>query len=104
MVSTWSSVSTGSNGCWIEPELRPDAAPASSPRSNSWTRAPASARNAAAAQPTIPPPTIATSGEPGRPSVLPVRRVVDDRLVDQPLDRRLVVRVHVAAPQRRLDP
>ena len=56
-----SSLSTGSNGCCTEPELRPDAAAATSSRSYSSTRTPASARKAAAAQPTMPPPMIATS-------------------------------------------
>ena len=76
------------------------AAPASSSRSKSSTFAPASARNAAAAQPTIPPPMTATSGRVG----LSPARVVDDRLVDQPLDGRLVVGVDLAAAQRLLEP
>ena len=102
-VSECSRASTGSNGCWSTPELRPEAAPASSPRSNSSTRTPASARKAAAAQPMIPPPMIATSGRAltattrDRGSVLVPARVVHDRLVDEPLDRRLVVGVDLAA-------
>ena len=47
-----------------DPELRPEAPAAIASRSYSVTPRPPSARNAASAQPTIPPPTTATSGLP----------------------------------------
>src|SRR5918999_6139710 len=67
MLSSNSGSSAASIGCCRTPELRPDAAAATSSRSASSTDAPASARNAASAQPTIPAPTTATSGASVKP-------------------------------------
>ena len=65
-VSRCSSTRTGSNGCWTTPEFRPEAPAAISVRSSRRTRRPSSARWAAAATPTMPPPMTITSGA-GRP-------------------------------------
>src|SRR4029078_1792428 len=115
--------STASNGCWTMPELRPEAPAASSVCSSRVTLAPAAAMNAAVAVPTIPPPTMATSGITGAASRdrrplrdprqrpddavdLGVRVVVGQPDPDdatglgeaQPLDQAL--RVEVAVPRR----
>ena len=53
-VSRCRSTSTGSNGCWTTPELRPDAPAATAVRSSSTTRRPVAASSAAADDPDDP--------------------------------------------------
>src|SRR6266550_2557294 len=80
----------------MTPEFRPEAPAAIASRSTRTTRAPASARNAAVAVPTMPPPTTTTSGWGATPDGAtldgggfgPARRAAGDagKRLEQPID------------------